>query len=200
MHMENTISTGKVAKLLGVSVKTLRLLGHEGRLIPVARTDSNRRFYTQHASRPRHQCGAGPATAGNRNCPTRGESAQQWRRYGGDHPRCSRESHACQRRMWSARHVGAGKEPCAPSRTFLIAVCAFGMARPCAAQRHEASAGPRRSLFGALEKEQTRIHRQDTPGGWGCVAREVFSSVVFLYSCAGTEFRLPLKEGIGYLK
>ena len=46
--MESTVSTGKVAKLLGVSVKTLQRWEREGRLIPVART------------------------AGNRNCPTRG--------------------------------------------------------------------------------------------------------------------------------
>ena len=40
--MENTMSTGKAAKLLGVSVKTLQRWEREGRLIPVARTDSNR--------------------------------------------------------------------------------------------------------------------------------------------------------------
>jgi len=44
--MENTISTGKAAKLLGVSVKTLQRWEREGRLIPIARTDSNRRLYT----------------------------------------------------------------------------------------------------------------------------------------------------------
>jgi len=43
--MENTISTGKAAKLLGVSVKTLQRWEREGRLIPVGRTDSNRRLY-----------------------------------------------------------------------------------------------------------------------------------------------------------
>lgn len=42
--MENTFSTGKAAKLLGVSVKTLQRWEREGRLIPVARTDSNRRL------------------------------------------------------------------------------------------------------------------------------------------------------------
>jgi predicted site-specific integrase-resolvase len=42
--MENTMSTGKAAKLLGVSVKTLQRWEREGRLIPVARTDSNRRL------------------------------------------------------------------------------------------------------------------------------------------------------------
>ena len=45
--MENTISTGKAAKRLGVSVKTLQRWDREGRLIPVARTDSNRRLYTE---------------------------------------------------------------------------------------------------------------------------------------------------------
>jgi predicted site-specific integrase-resolvase len=45
--MENTMSTGKAAKLLGVSVKTLQRWEREGRLIPVARTDSNRRLYTE---------------------------------------------------------------------------------------------------------------------------------------------------------
>ena len=39
---ENTIRTGKAATLLGVSVKTLQRWEREGRLIPVARTDSNR--------------------------------------------------------------------------------------------------------------------------------------------------------------
>jgi predicted site-specific integrase-resolvase len=45
--MESTLSTGKAAKLLGVSVKTLQRWEREGRLIPVARTDSNRRLYTE---------------------------------------------------------------------------------------------------------------------------------------------------------
>lgn len=45
--MESTISTGKAAKLLGVAVKTLQRWEREGRLIPVARTDSNRRLYTE---------------------------------------------------------------------------------------------------------------------------------------------------------
>ena len=45
--MENTMSTGKAAKLLGVSVKTLQRWEREGRLVPVARTDSNRRLYTE---------------------------------------------------------------------------------------------------------------------------------------------------------
>lgn len=41
------MSTGKAANLLGVSVKTLQRWEREGRLIPVARTDSNRRLYTE---------------------------------------------------------------------------------------------------------------------------------------------------------
>jgi predicted site-specific integrase-resolvase len=45
--MESTMSTGKAAKLLGVSVKTLQQWEREGRLIPVARTASNRRLYTE---------------------------------------------------------------------------------------------------------------------------------------------------------
>lgn len=46
--IENTMSTGKAAKLLGVgvTVKTLQRWGREGRLIPLARTDSNRRLYS----------------------------------------------------------------------------------------------------------------------------------------------------------
>lgn len=45
--MENTFSSGKAAKLLGISVKTLQRWEREGRLIPIGRTDSNRRLYTQ---------------------------------------------------------------------------------------------------------------------------------------------------------
>lgn len=41
------MSTGKAAKLLGVSVKTLQRWEREGRLIPATRTDSNRRRYTE---------------------------------------------------------------------------------------------------------------------------------------------------------
>lgn len=41
------MSTGKAAKLLGVSVKSLQRWEREGRLVPVARTDSNRRLYTE---------------------------------------------------------------------------------------------------------------------------------------------------------
>lgn len=45
--MENTISIGKAAKLLGVTVKTLQRWDREGRLVPAGRTDTNRRLYTQ---------------------------------------------------------------------------------------------------------------------------------------------------------
>jgi predicted site-specific integrase-resolvase len=45
--MESTLSTGKAARMLGVAVKTLQRWEREGRLIPVARTDSNRRLYTE---------------------------------------------------------------------------------------------------------------------------------------------------------
>ena len=41
------MSTGKAAKLLGVSVKTLQRWEREGRLTAAARTDSNRRLYTE---------------------------------------------------------------------------------------------------------------------------------------------------------
>lgn len=44
--MENTIGTGKAAKLLGVTVKTLQRWEREKRLIPIARTTTNRRLYT----------------------------------------------------------------------------------------------------------------------------------------------------------
>ena len=42
MLMESTISTGRTAKLPGVPVRTLQRWEREGRLIPVARKDSNR--------------------------------------------------------------------------------------------------------------------------------------------------------------
>lgn len=41
------MSTGKAAQLMGCSVKTLQRWEREGRLIPAARTDSNRRLYTE---------------------------------------------------------------------------------------------------------------------------------------------------------
>src|SRR5579862_4222430 len=44
--MENTITTGKAAKLLGITVKTLQRWEREGKLIPIARTINNRRLYT----------------------------------------------------------------------------------------------------------------------------------------------------------
>lgn len=43
------------------------------------------------------------------NCPTRGESVQPWWRCGRNGSCRSRGSHACQIRMWSARHFGAEK-------------------------------------------------------------------------------------------
>jgi predicted site-specific integrase-resolvase len=45
--MENAMGAGKAAHLLGVSVKTLQRWEREGRLIPAARSDSNRRLYTE---------------------------------------------------------------------------------------------------------------------------------------------------------
>jgi predicted site-specific integrase-resolvase len=45
--MENTMSIGNAAKLLGVTVKTLQRWDREGRLIPAARTKTNRRLYTE---------------------------------------------------------------------------------------------------------------------------------------------------------
>jgi len=45
--MENTMSMGKAAKLLGVTVKTLQRWDREGRLIPAARTDTHRRLCTE---------------------------------------------------------------------------------------------------------------------------------------------------------
>ncbi|MFN9708253.1 MAG: recombinase family protein [Burkholderiales bacterium] len=45
--MKSTMSTGKAANLLGVSVKTLQRWERKARLIPIARTDSNRRLYTE---------------------------------------------------------------------------------------------------------------------------------------------------------
>lgn len=42
----NTINTSKAAKLLGISVKTLQRWDREKRLVPIARTQTNRRLYT----------------------------------------------------------------------------------------------------------------------------------------------------------
>ena len=44
--MKNTIGSSKAAKLLGVTVKTLQRWERENRLIPIARTKTNRRLYT----------------------------------------------------------------------------------------------------------------------------------------------------------
>ena len=44
--MENTISIAKAAEMLGVTVKTLQRWDREQRLVPVARTQTNRRVYT----------------------------------------------------------------------------------------------------------------------------------------------------------
>jgi putative resolvase len=44
--MENTINTSKAAKMLGVTVKTVQRWEREKRLIPIARTTTNRRLYT----------------------------------------------------------------------------------------------------------------------------------------------------------
>lgn len=45
--MENTISTGPAAKRLGVTVKTLQRWEREGCLLPIVRTVTNRRCYTE---------------------------------------------------------------------------------------------------------------------------------------------------------
>ncbi len=45
--MENTLDAHKVVQILGVAVKTLQRWEREGRLIPVGRTGSNRRRYTE---------------------------------------------------------------------------------------------------------------------------------------------------------
>lgn len=44
--MENTITSSKAAKLLGVTVKTIQRWEREKRLIPIARSKTNRRLYT----------------------------------------------------------------------------------------------------------------------------------------------------------
>lgn len=43
--MENTITISKAAEMVGVTVKTLQRWEREGRLVPVARTKTNRRVY-----------------------------------------------------------------------------------------------------------------------------------------------------------
>lgn len=45
--MENTLGTGQAARRLGITVKTLQRWEREGKLIPAARTASNRRRYTE---------------------------------------------------------------------------------------------------------------------------------------------------------
>jgi len=47
MVIENTFSIGKAAKFLGVTVKTLQRWDRERKLIPMARSQSNRRLYTE---------------------------------------------------------------------------------------------------------------------------------------------------------
>jgi putative resolvase len=44
--METTITITKAAEMLGVTVKTLQRWEREGRLVPTARTQTNRRVYT----------------------------------------------------------------------------------------------------------------------------------------------------------
>ena len=45
--MESTIGIGQAARLLGAAVKTLQRWDREGRLVPAARTASNRRRHTE---------------------------------------------------------------------------------------------------------------------------------------------------------
>jgi predicted site-specific integrase-resolvase len=47
MTMESTLGIGHAARLLGITVKTLQRWEREGRLVPAARTASNRRRYTE---------------------------------------------------------------------------------------------------------------------------------------------------------
>jgi DNA-binding transcriptional MerR regulator len=47
MIMESTLAIGHAAKRLGITVKTLQRWEREGRLVPAARTASNRRRYTE---------------------------------------------------------------------------------------------------------------------------------------------------------
>jgi len=44
--METTLTITQAAALLGVTVKTLQRWEREGRLIPLSRTQTNRRVYT----------------------------------------------------------------------------------------------------------------------------------------------------------
>jgi len=61
--MDNPISTGKAAKLLCVSVQTLQRWEGEGRLFPIARTDSNRRLCTETQIREFIHCAGLPTSA-----------------------------------------------------------------------------------------------------------------------------------------
>jgi predicted site-specific integrase-resolvase len=45
--MENTLDAHKAAQILDVTVKTLQRWEREGKLMPVGRTGSNRRRYTE---------------------------------------------------------------------------------------------------------------------------------------------------------
>jgi DNA-binding transcriptional MerR regulator len=45
--MENTLGIASAARILEVSVKTLQRWEREGRLLPAARTTTNRRRYTE---------------------------------------------------------------------------------------------------------------------------------------------------------
>ena len=47
LPVESTMGAGPAAQFLGVTVKTLQRWEREGRLVPLARTDSNRRVYTE---------------------------------------------------------------------------------------------------------------------------------------------------------
>ncbi len=45
--MKTTLTSAQVAKLLGVTVKTVQRWDREGRLVPSGRTATNRRYYTE---------------------------------------------------------------------------------------------------------------------------------------------------------
>lgn len=49
--MENTMGTGRVAMLLGITVKTSQRWERAGRLVPAAPTASNRRRYAESRTR-----------------------------------------------------------------------------------------------------------------------------------------------------
>ncbi|WP_371877332.1 MerR family transcriptional regulator [Telluria mixta] len=56
--MEKTIGAGEAARLLGITVKTLHQWERECRLVPVARTASNRRRQLRAALESDHAAGA----------------------------------------------------------------------------------------------------------------------------------------------